>query len=123
MIESIEFQNFKVLRQTTLKLGPFTLLVGPNGSGKTTALYPFVLFQQNSALIFRNLASAAVKDDPNAVVSLKLRFAHPYEGYTYVVRVPAGGHLPWFNGNWPETGSGKVHPNDLLNLLRQSRVY
>ncbi|UCC30233.1 MAG: AAA family ATPase, partial [Phycisphaerales bacterium] len=38
MIESIHFKNFKVLRDTTLPLGPFTLIVGPNGSGKTTAL-------------------------------------------------------------------------------------
>jgi AAA15 family ATPase/GTPase len=38
MIESIKFQNFKALRDTTLPLGRFTLIVGPNGSGKTTAL-------------------------------------------------------------------------------------
>ncbi|HUT93849.1 MAG TPA: AAA family ATPase [Thermoguttaceae bacterium] len=38
MIESIEFKNFKVLRDTTLPLGPCNVLVGPNGSGKTTVL-------------------------------------------------------------------------------------
>jgi len=38
MIESIEFSNFKALRKTTLPLSPFTLLLGPNGSGKTTVL-------------------------------------------------------------------------------------
>ena len=31
MIESIEFHNFKVLREATLRLGRFNLLVGPNG--------------------------------------------------------------------------------------------
>lgn len=39
MIESIAFKNFKLLRDTTLPLGPLTLIVGPNGSGKTTALH------------------------------------------------------------------------------------
>ena len=34
MLDSIQFQNFKALRDATLPLGPFTLLVGPNGSGK-----------------------------------------------------------------------------------------
>ena len=38
MIESVTFKNFKALRDTTLPLGPFTLLIGPNGSGKSTAL-------------------------------------------------------------------------------------
>ncbi|MHB1423457.1 MAG: AAA family ATPase [Gemmataceae bacterium] len=38
MIESIEFTNFKALRQTTLPLAPFTLLLGSNGSGKTSVL-------------------------------------------------------------------------------------
>jgi predicted ATPase len=38
MIESIEFTNFKALRKATLPLAPFTLLLGPNGSGKTTVL-------------------------------------------------------------------------------------
>ena len=38
MIESIEFTNFKALRTTSVPLAPFSLLLGPNGSGKTTVL-------------------------------------------------------------------------------------
>jgi hypothetical protein len=38
MLESITFSKFKALRRTTLPLSPFTLLLGPNGSGKTTVL-------------------------------------------------------------------------------------
>ncbi len=38
MIESVHFQNFKALRDTTLPLGRFTLIVGANGSGKSTAM-------------------------------------------------------------------------------------
>ena len=37
-VTSIKFRNFKVFRDATLPLGRTTLLVGPNGSGKTTAL-------------------------------------------------------------------------------------
>src|SRR4051812_21195635 len=38
MIDSVRFENFKVLNDATLKLGPLNVVVGPNGSGKTTAL-------------------------------------------------------------------------------------
>ncbi len=38
MIKEIRYKNFKALRDTTLPLGRFTLIVGANGTGKTTAV-------------------------------------------------------------------------------------
>ncbi len=38
MIESLSLRNFKVLRHVEVKLQPFTLLVGPNASGKSSLL-------------------------------------------------------------------------------------
>lgn len=38
MFTSVKFENFRALRDATLPLGPFTLLLGANGSGKSTAL-------------------------------------------------------------------------------------
>lgn len=38
VIETIQFSNFRVLEEATLPLSPFNVLIGPNGSGKTTAL-------------------------------------------------------------------------------------
>ena len=38
MIEKIRYRNYKVLRDCELPLGGFTLIVGANGSGKTTAM-------------------------------------------------------------------------------------
>lgn len=38
MIESLRLQNFKGHRDTTVDLGRLTVLVGPNGSGKTSLL-------------------------------------------------------------------------------------
>jgi predicted ATPase len=38
MIKEIRYKNFKALRDATLPLGRFTLIVGANGTGKSTAL-------------------------------------------------------------------------------------
>lgn len=38
MIEHVEFRNFKALRDVSVDLERFTVLVGPNGSGKTSVL-------------------------------------------------------------------------------------
>lgn len=35
MLESVRIQNFRCLRDVTLELGPFTVFVGPNASGKS----------------------------------------------------------------------------------------
>jgi predicted ATPase len=38
VIAAVQFRNFKALRSTTVKLAPFNLVLGPNGSGKTSLI-------------------------------------------------------------------------------------
>jgi AAA15 family ATPase/GTPase len=38
MIAAVQFRNFKALRSTGVKLAPFNLVLGPNGSGKTSLI-------------------------------------------------------------------------------------
>jgi predicted ATPase len=64
MIESVEFRNFKVLRNAKLPLGWFTLLVGANSSGKTTAIQGLETLSAPQPLVpsrFSTAGSAAEK--------------------------------------------------------------
>lgn len=55
MIASVQFKNFKALRAASLRLEPFNLVIGPNGSGKTSLI--------QALLHLRTLAQAATGID------------------------------------------------------------
>ncbi len=54
MIEGVRFSNYRVLRDVTIDFEPFTILVGPNGSGKTTVLRSF--YESSEQRILGNTA-------------------------------------------------------------------
>lgn len=56
MIASVAFRNFKALRDTHVALAPFNLLVGPNGSGKTSLI--------EAVLRLRALARLPLREPP-----------------------------------------------------------
>lgn len=60
MIKSVEFQNFKILRKAILPLGPFTLVVGANGSGKSTAIQAIRNLSMPSALNYQDVISVGL---------------------------------------------------------------
>ena len=75
MIESIEFKNFKALRDTTLPLGPCTIIVGPNGSGKSTVLQALEAVQtQTRTIRFSEIANFRIRDVKDSMVSVKLNY-------------------------------------------------
>ena len=70
MIESIQFQNFKALRDATLPLGACTILVGPNGSGKTTVLKALEAIATGSRAILGDVIHVGTTKATEAIVSL-----------------------------------------------------
>lgn len=64
MITTIRYKNFKALRDATLPLGRFTLIVGANGTGKTTAMDALLMAAQRVEYEWKDIASLGVTDLP-----------------------------------------------------------
>ncbi len=73
MIASVAFRNFKALRDTRLALGPFNLIVGANGSGKTSLIEVLLRLR---ALAGLTPADAAGPGGAEVIFG----FSPPYEG-------------------------------------------
>lgn len=58
VIDRVRFSNFRVLRDVTVDLEPFTVFVGPNGSGKTTVLQGLLDLRAVSQLALSPLMSS-----------------------------------------------------------------
>lgn len=108
MIESVEFQNFKVLRDTTLPLSRFTLLVGPNGSGKTTAIHGLQALREPGDFKFRKISAAGV--EANEPVRVVLHWGAPLERLLT-------------RGEWPPGGLGGCqHVGEDGKAIREDKV-
>ena len=99
MIESIEFKNFKCLRDTTLPLSPCTILVGPNGSGKTTVLQGLEIASGKRPLTRETITADLRADDKDkAVIELRLNWGDTAVGRTRWMRSDRSGPQIGYDG-------------------------
>lgn len=75
MIASIAFRNFKALRATSLTLAPFNLVIGPNGSGKTSLIEAILMLRTLSKLPPGEARTVTKEAGPE----IEVRFSPPYE--------------------------------------------
>jgi hypothetical protein len=120
MIDSIEFRNFKVLRNTSLPLGRFTLIVGPNGSSKSTAIEGLrAVAGAWGQMSWERVASAGV----NARVEITARMEHdgPPCDVSLVIRREGEILHRFYQPGGAEFANGEAHP--FRKWLSRLRVY
>ncbi|MFQ5796946.1 MAG: AAA family ATPase [Candidatus Bipolaricaulia bacterium] len=82
MIESVEFRNYKVLKDTTLSLDRFTLIAGPNNSGKSTALEALEALHDPRRFAFDKIVTVGLQptDETPVKVEVVLHWGGRYKG-------------------------------------------
>ena len=79
VIASIAFRNFKALRNTRVALAPFNLVIGPNGSGKTSLIEALVRLRTLSQL---PPASPVSWEQKTGGPEIEFTFSPPHDGLT-----------------------------------------
>lgn len=90
VITSIHFQDFRVIENADLPLGPFNLLLGPNGSGKTTAVNAVLALGDVAAA--RRVGRVPLVQPDLAGATADFHFGGDFEGARAVVRFDSTGH-------------------------------
>lgn len=76
MIASVAFRNFKALRSARIELSPFNLVIGPNGSGKTSLIQAVLRLRTLARL---PMSQAATESDRDSA-QITFRFNPPHDG-------------------------------------------
>ncbi len=78
MIASVRFENYKSLKGTTLPLGAFTLLVGPTGAGKSTALRALQELWRPGSREHDAIATLTSKDQRTQKTQVEVQWGGPW---------------------------------------------
>lgn len=84
VIASVAFQRFKALRNTQVALAPFNLVIGPNGSGKTSLIQALLRLRTLARLPLRGAVPDTEREIPEGA-EITFAFAAPYDGLELVM--------------------------------------
>jgi predicted ATPase len=118
MIQSIEYHNFRLLRAAKLPLGPCTILVGANSSGKSTALLGLKAARKPAEYNWDTLHSLS---DLNSTVQIRLNWGQSNAGVAAVSSwKPDGGKSSGFE---KPDDVPQISASALTEWIRRMRVF
>jgi predicted ATPase len=85
MITQLKFHNFRILQDATLPLGRITVIIGPNESGKSTALEALKIVAANEATAFGRWLSLR-PCEPTEKISIEISSSDFPESTSYELR-------------------------------------
>ena len=101
MLQRIHIENYKCLRDVTVDLGDFTILIGPNDSGKSSFLEVLQtfgkVFQQGYQKSFKDdhsLANLVWGKDPELHIVLAVEGKSQEHAFGYRLELPGGEQPP-----------------------------
>jgi predicted ATPase len=119
MIAAVQFRNFKALRSTGVKLAPCNLVLGPNGSGKTSLIQALLRLRSLAAL-------PPVAEPPPAAGVPRIDFAFLPPFHEIGVSLVCNADEMVCNAltvNHPEGAAGVALWEELRGRLRTIRAY
>lgn len=125
VIASVSFRNFKALRNASVRLAPFNLIVGPNGSGKTSLIESCLMLRQLARLPAIETPSPR---DPEAergdnAPEVTFRFTAPYDGWEVLMGCASEDRCDLLQPVPLPTGGGLDDWSGLRRQLQGTRSY
>jgi len=114
VISSVTFRNFRALKSASLSLAPFNLVIGPNGSGKTSLIQALLRLRALARLPLRNAGASEeererIADGPE----LWWQFSPPHDGLEAVMKCLSERECDFLDVTALPTGQGQ---NDWAGL-------
>jgi predicted ATPase len=122
MIAAVHFRNFKALRSAAVKLAPFNLVLGPNGSGKTSLIQAFLRLRTLAGL--PSVRAGSLAGQSSAGPQIEFEFMPPYQA----IRVTLGCNADELVCNLlvvdhPPGAAGEALWQELRGRLQSIRAY